>query len=197
MCCYNAIMQHRFSIISYFDETTTNEIRHIQALLLGETHSQGSLTSWLPHITVGSGLVVEDEQLPEFYNTVEKYVKNFPPITIATKDFGYMDNWLGAKLGYTPYVVYIKPHDLGQLVALAQFFEDLKAQFPAWYNQPWPYQPHITTAFKDLTKDGFIKAQRFLAEKTYEKVMRIDSVSLAEKDEHGVWTEQKRFQLRG
>lgn len=190
-------MQHRFSIIAYFDEETTNEIRHIQSLLLAETGSHGSLTSWLPHVTVGSGLVVEEAQLVPFYSAVETFTRSVAPITISTKDFGYMDNWVGAKLGHTPYVVYIKPENLSTLPGLAEFFEGLKAEYPAWYNQPWPYQPHITVAFKDLSKEGFVAAQKFLNGKTYVKNILIESVSLAERDEHGVWTERKRFPLQG
>lgn len=189
-------MQHRFSIIAYFDEETTNEIRHIQSLLLSETGSHGSLTSWLPHVTVGSGLVVEEEQLPEFIKTIETYVHIAKPTTIHTRNFDYMDNWSGSKLGYTPYVVYIKPDELGTLPDIAAFFEGLKSTYPAWYNQPWPYQPHITLAFKDLSKAGFESAQKFLAGKTYEKTIHIDSVSLAERDEQGIWTERKRFPLK-
>lgn len=189
-------MQHRFSVIAYFDEETTTEIRHIQSLLLAETGSHGSLTSWLPHVTVGSGLVVEEEQLAEFYKTIETYTRTIPEFTIHTQDFGYMDDWSGAKFGYTPYVVYIKPDELGTLPEVAGFFEGLKSVYPAWYNQPWPYQPHITVAFKDLSKVGFASAQKFLTGKTYEKSIHIDSVSLAEKDELGVWTPRKHFPFK-
>ena len=108
-----------------------------------------------------------------------------------------MDNWSGSKLGFTPYVVYIKPFDYGTLSAAASFFEEqIKPRYPVWYDQPWPYNPHITVAYKDLTEDGYNKAREYLLGKTFEREITIDNVCLAIQDKNGAWKEFKHFHLK-
>jgi 2'-5' RNA ligase len=188
---------YKFSIISYFDEKTTKEIRDIQEALSEITGSFGSLTAWTPHITVGSGIVVEENQLEEFYKKIEIFLGGFNSTELKTKEFSFMDNWSGSKLGFSPYVVYIKPFSYGTLPGIASFFEEeLKPQYLTWYDQPWPYKPHITVAYKDLTEEGYNKAQNYLKDKIFEREITIDNVCLAVGDEKGVWKEFKRFSLK-
>src|SRR5688572_25533843 len=98
---------YKFSVISYFDDSVTKEIRSVQETLSELTGSKGSLAAWIPHITVGSGIVVEEEQLAEFYEKIEKFLQGYSSTLLKTKEFSFMDNWSGFKLGFTPYVVYI------------------------------------------------------------------------------------------
>ena len=75
-------MQLNFSIISYFDEQTTKEIRSLQEDLGWAKEYQGSTALWLPHITAGSGLSVEDYELDEFYDKLSAY----PKIVLKNQD---------------------------------------------------------------------------------------------------------------
>jgi 2'-5' RNA ligase len=187
----------KFSIIAYFDEETTKEIRDIQIELSRLSGSVGSISAWLPHITIGSGLEVEDSELGIFINKIQKFLDVIPVTEIKTKEFSYMDNWSGKKLGYSPYVTYIKPYDCGTLGSVAVFFEEvLKKQYKSWYDQPWPYNPHITVAYKDLSEEGYGLIQSHLAGKLFERNIKIDNVCLATEGEGGFWNEFKRFQLR-
>ncbi|HMO78389.1 MAG TPA: 2'-5' RNA ligase family protein [Candidatus Paceibacterota bacterium] len=188
---------YKFSIISYFGPEVTKEIRGIQETLSEVTGSKGSLAAWIPHITVGSGITVEEDQLEELYAQIENFLKDYGTTSIRTKDFSYLDNWSRSKLGFTPYVVYIKPFDYGTLAKIASFFEEtLKPNYPTWYDQPWPYNPHITVAYKDLSEDGYKKAQKYLASKTFERDIIIDNVCLAVEGDNGFWKEFKRFDLK-
>ncbi len=188
---------YKFSIISYFDEPVTKEIRGIQETLSELTGSKGSLAAWIPHITVGSGITVEESQLAEFYEKIEKFLQDYSSTSLKTKEFSFMDNWSGSKLGFTPYVVYIKPFDYGSLATAAGFFEEvLKPQYPAWYDQPWPYNPHITVAYKDLDEVGYEKAKEYLIGKTFEREIVINNICLAVQGEDGFWKEFKRFNLK-
>lgn len=188
---------YKFAIISYFDEETTKEVRKVQEALSEITGSKGSLVAWAPHITVGSGIVVEEKQLENLYTQIESFVKNFSVTKIETRDYSFMDNWSGSKLGLSPYVVYIKPVDYGTLETVASFFEkEIKPNYSAWYDQPWPFRPHITVAYKDLSEEGYKKAQEFLQGKTFERNITIDNVCLAVEGEGGLWEEFKRFKLK-
>jgi 2'-5' RNA ligase len=187
---------YKFSIVSFFEESITEEIRRLQEELAHVTGSTGSLTAWTPHITVGSGLSVEEPQLGEFCQKIGDFLKGFSSTNLKTREFSFMDNWSGAKLGHTPYVAYIKPYEYGALGTVASFFEEeLKPQYAAWYDQPWPYSPHITLAYRDLTEAGYRKAQEHLAGKTFDRSIVVDNVCLAIK-ENDVWQEFKRFSLK-
>ena len=130
---------HKFSIVSYFDDKTTKEVREIQEKMSEITGSLGALVAWTPHITVGSGVSVEENQIEDFYQNIGDFLSDFRTTSLKTKEFSFMDNWSGSKLGFTPYVVYIKPFDYGTLSAAASFFEEqIKPRYPVWYDQPWP-----------------------------------------------------------
>jgi 2'-5' RNA ligase len=86
---------------------------------------------------------------------------------------------------------------LGELEILATFFEeDVTNSYAVWYQQPLPYNPHITVAYKDLTEDGYEKAKEHLSKKTFEREIEIDNVCLAIQNEKGEWREYKRFSLK-
>ena len=187
---------YKFSIVSYFEKSVEEEIREVQKEISSLTGSSGSLVAWEPHITVGSGLEVKEEELDKFTQNVSEFCKTQNPAIIKTEGFSFMDNWSGAKLGLSPYVVYIKPVDYGSLVGIANYFEEqIKPNYQAWYDQPWPYNPHITVAYKDLSEEGFIKAKEALTETTFKREIKISSVSLCVEGQDGKWSPHKTFNL--
>lgn len=190
---------YTFAIISYFDKQTTREIRDIQKKLSEITGSRSSLDTWLPHITVGSAIKVKENQLKELYENIEGFLENVPVFTIQTREFSFMDDWAGgSRPGSTPYVVYIKLSGYDVLTKIATFFEEqIKPMYPVHYQQPWPYNPHITIAYKDLTDKGYERIKEYLSSKVFEKTIIIDNVCLATKNKNGIYEEFKRFKLKG
>ncbi len=189
---------YTFSIVSYFPKEIAKEIVEIQKELTDITDSKGAWEVWEPHITVGSGVEVTGEQLEKLYEEIEAFLENVPVFHIETQTFSFMSDWTqGAKLGLSPFVVYIKPYNLGGLGEITTFFEEnIASSYAVWYQQPLPYSPHITVAYKDLTEDGYEKAKEYLSGKTFEREIKIDNVCLAIQNEKGEWREYKRFSLK-
>jgi 2'-5' RNA ligase len=194
---YNYLYMYKFSIICYFDDEVTAEIRNIQKDLSEITGSTGSLRAWVPHVTVGSGLCVEEHEVDTFCHKIEIFLSQYKPFVIKSEGYSFIDNWSGVRLGYEPYVVHIKPAKSELLASIANFFElDLKTQYPSWYDQPWPYNPHITIAYKDLNIEGFKKAKEYCRDKKIEREILIDNVCLAVEGVDGKWVSYKRFGLK-
>jgi len=185
-----------FSIISYFDNETTKEICNLQKEISEITGSSGAFKNWIPHITVGSGIQVEDSELNKLFEEINSFVENINLIEIKIKDFYFMDDWVGSKLGLSPYVVSIQPYEYEELNILVNFFENnIKQKYRVWYEQSLPYNPHITIAYADLKKESFEKAKEYLKDRKFEKTIILDNVCLAIKDNEGKWQEYKRFKI--
>lgn len=188
---------HRFPTISYLDEQTTKAVRALQKELFTLTGSRACLDLWAPHLTVGDGFAVEDEKLEEFYDDLRKAVSDLKPFKLHLKGFSYLNNWIGARLPeITPNVAYVDIVPNQQLLGMAERLrERLSGKWPKFYQQMWPYTPHVTIAYKDLQDDGLEITKKFLKEKDFDRVTIIDHVALAKEGGDKICNEFKRFPL--
>jgi len=97
-------------------------------------------------------------------------------------------------LGVTrPHVIYLDVLKNKRLGRLAEKVKKITDKYQICYQQPWPYKPHITIAFSDLTKDGFQEAKRYLKDKKFFAKTKIDHVAISKEDKEGKFKECKRF----
>lgn len=172
----------QFSIVSYLDEQSTNEIRKIQTTLSKLTGSTTSLTSWQPHITVGDGVVLNQEKLNEFQASLQQFAKNISPFSIQIAGFGSKDNRRGGQNERTtPYALYAGVIVNEQLLQMVNHVTNLTGEHETWYKMPTPYTPHITLAFRDLNQEGYEKGLQYLSSKTLSMNATIDHIALVEK----------------
>ncbi|MBS3074481.1 2'-5' RNA ligase family protein [Candidatus Pacearchaeota archaeon] len=184
-------------LVIYCDKELSNKIIKIQKELARVTGSRKSIDSWQPHITIGNGVQVDDEK-PKTINSlirdIQEVTKNSKPFKIKVKDFEFLIHDNLRSLGLTHYVVYLKIEKTPELVKLAA---DIKNKVTdkrfSTYKQPWPYKPHLTVAFGDLTKEGFEKAKKALRRKKFREEMIIDHVALAREDSKGRFKDFKRI----
>ncbi len=186
-----------FPIIIYLDSNLTKKVRTVQNKLLEMTDSHACIDIWEPHITVGSGMRIDNKDLNFVYKDIKSVVKNFKPFKIKIKNYNFMDNWPGGKtLDYTHYVIYLDVIVNKTLQKLAEeLMGNVTAKRERYYNQPWPYNPHLTVAFKDLNKEGFLKAKKILEKEKFEGETIVDHVAIATERESGKWVEYKRFKV--
>ena len=185
-----------FPIICYFDDEATAQIRTLQEEISIMTGSVGSLEVWLPHLTVGSAVLVEENKLESFYKTMEEFVSKFKPVEITLKNFSFLDDWIGASQSsvFTPYVIYLEVENYEGLREVAITLKEITDGMERSYNQPWPYLPHVTVAYKDLDKEGFEKAKELLSVRGFEKKVILDHIAIAVDDPiTRKCTEYKRF----
>ena len=153
-----------FPIIIYLDENLNKKIRAIQERLLEITGSRACLDTENPHITVGSGIKVDEKNLELVCGEIKSVAKKFKPFKIKIKNYKFIDDWVGGKTSsYTPYVIYLDIVVNRNLQKLAEeLMKKVTNKYERYYDQPWPYNPHLTVAFKDLDKRGFLKAKKIL-----------------------------------
>ncbi|MBU0636023.1 2'-5' RNA ligase family protein [Candidatus Micrarchaeota archaeon] len=184
----------RFSIVSYFDQELTKEIQFLQEKLLDLSGSSACLDIWEPHITVGSGVEMEQSKLPEFYQDIQSAITSFEPFEVAIAGFDFIDSFVGKVDNCSLYVVYLRviPSEKLQLLA-ERIKKHVTDKQKVWYTQPWPFIPHITLAFKDLSQEGFEKAKVFFQNEHFTKTTKIDHVSIVLEIQEKKWREYKRF----
>ena len=106
-----------------------------------------------------------------------------------------MDDWPGGKLkGYSPFVIYLDVVVSPDLQRLAEELEkNVIRGRDVYYKQPWPFHPHLTIAFKDLTKGGFLKARKLLENEIFSSTILVDHVAIIKETSEGKFVEYKRF----
>lgn len=153
------------------------------------------LKLWEPHLTIGSEIDIPKKELKKVVEEIKSVTLKQKPFTVKINDYEYMDNWSGGKMpGFTRFVIYLNIIKTPKLVALAKAIKSkVTDKHKRSYDQPWPYVPHITLAYKDLTAAGFKRAKKFLQKQKFSASMQIDHVALAIEKKGGKCVEYKRF----
>jgi 2'-5' RNA ligase len=173
----------KFSIVRYLDESTTNKVRTIQNTISQLTGSGAVLVSWFPHITLGDGIITNgNQERRNFLSDMQVMCQTMRPFSVAISGFGQMDNWSGG-IGKraSPYVLYIKISIDNELLNAVNKIGAITLRYPKCYHMPHPYLPHVTVAFRDLTKQGFDLGLNYLKNQEINDSSKIDHVALVEK----------------
>ena len=190
-------MMHKFSIVAYLKPALAKKIRKLQKKVSKATNSNAILKLWKPHLTIGSGVKVSDKELKGLYADMKAVISNFKSFKITLKHCDSMDDWTGGELpGHTPYVIYLKIILNKKLLRLAKIVKKkVTAKRKIWYRQPWPYKPHVTLAYRDLSKKTFIKGKRIFEHEKFSGETVINHISLVKENNSGKWIEYKRFKF--
>ena len=121
---------------------STEKLQHHFALVY---NSRAALKS-PPHITLQPPFQLEEKQLPALQEKLTNFVTNYQPIPIILDNFN----------AFKPRVIYLDVMRTPELWTLQK-------ELISWLNleekpQQRPFVPHVTLAFRDLTKDNFRKA---------------------------------------
>jgi len=166
------------SFIAYFEKEVEEEIRLLQKELFELTGAKASLKEWRPHITIGKALNLDDTTSMQISNELKSFVKSQEKFQVELKDFGFMDDWKGSKLfSCEPYVLYIKVVLNSSLISFVDRLDSILKKYDFSYDI-FPYNPHLTLAFKDLDKVGFEKAKELLEKRIFSKIININGFSI-------------------
>lgn len=99
-----------------------------------------------PHITLQPPFEWHPEQLPSLETVLDTFARCHPPLTLQLSGFG----------AFAPRVIYIQVVNTPELTLLHQaltvYLQALGVPPAAKYR---PYKPHMTVAFRDLSKQNF------------------------------------------
>lgn len=173
----------QYSIVSYLEGHDKEKIRLIQKDLSRLTGSRECLDNWSPHITVGNGISTDENSLKTAEGLLNDLAEKTKPFDVLAEGFGGLTNRKGGiSETTTPYVLWV---DVVVNDELQDFVERVRAyvtsQFELWYHMPLPYQPHVTLAFRDLTKEGYEAGKEYLSNLDFHMTTRIHNVALVEK----------------
>lgn len=171
-----------FSLVSYLTGGEYEKVHELQKKLSEITGSKKALEDWLPHITLGDGVVVPEKEFPNLKTGLSDICRSQNAITINVNGFGGTENWVGAvENKITPYVIWLNVEASSELL---QLFNNLKekitSQYDAWLPRIANYVPHITLAFADLSEEGYKKGMRYLPSQTLQLSLTISHIALVE-----------------
>lgn len=186
----------KFCIVVNLKVPLVAKVCQVQRLLSLRTGSKTCVRFWKSHLTVGSGIIVRNNQLATLQSQFRSVLSKKSSFSVNISGYGFMAGWKGDVFGRSPYVVYLRVQNNPQLQALVKAVERVTNHYSLFYQQPRPYTPHVTLAFGDLTKSGFLRSMIFLREKKFTGTILVDHVSLLRKSSRGKWEECSRFNFR-
>jgi 2'-5' RNA ligase len=172
----------KLSIVSYLDPTSSAQVRAIQRELSRVTGSKASLESWEPHITIGDGIDIADQDLPAVQAAFQEMASRMAPFSLELGDIATITNRKGGiDEVTTPYVIYINVNMNHVLLDLVAKTAKITAETAKWYFMHQPYQAHCTLAFRDLTKKDFAVGRAHLVHTAPAGTVTINHVALVKK----------------
>jgi 2'-5' RNA ligase len=189
---------NRYPLIAHLDPDSAKEVREIQHELEKECHTHACLREWYPHVSVGSEAWIEDEDVEAYADRLRAAVQGTRPIETVINGINYIDFWSGGSLpGHTPYSVFLGVHLAPELRRLMDAVESVTAKENLFYKMHTPYFPHVALAYKDLSEEGYKKAQELMRGRRFTRPALLDHFALAKKDEKGMFQEFLRIELEG
>jgi len=161
---------------------SSRKVRELQQKLSEITGSKASLSSWQPHVTVGDGVEVDDEQLQELQNEMIGIADQSHTFLLSLKGFSTLENWKGGEdENVSPFVIYLDVHVNPDLTRLIESIANVTTKIDKWYLMPEPYVAHCTLAFRDLSEEGFKLGVEYLQKTDLSLTATIDHLALVEK----------------
>ena len=194
LCYDSSVTQREFSIVYYLQGEEEQRIRRLQLELAEVTGSRKCLTSWTPHLTLGSGIIVPEDRQIALETTLSRIAEVQKPLLVNLLDFGGTSQWPGAREGITsPFVLWTNVETTADLLALFDRIRDeVTSRYETFYPRIVDYIPHVTLAYGDLTASGFSAGRQFLHAHSLRGSATISHVALVE-HHPTLDTEYRRF----
>lgn len=90
-------MKKAYSLITNLSGEQYKKVRELQKNISGISGSRKSIEDWLPHITIGDGPLLSDDEVGDYEESLKSFVINQKSVKARLKGFTGIDNWKGAK----------------------------------------------------------------------------------------------------
>ena len=162
------------------------QIQEIKLEVKEQFNSSHSLNA-PPHITLLSPFRMDDEQEDQLDSLLHVFARGVEPFSVQLKDFST----------FPPRVVFIDVVKSPELIELQKKLEDIARSKPDIFSynyQEREYHPHVTLAFKDLSKTNFYKAWNTFKNRNFEDKFVAESLYLL-KHNGKRWNILKRYKF--
>ncbi len=187
-------LQERYALVYCLESPVLEKVRSLEEKIFEITGSRICLDVWMPHLTIGSGIIVTPENKEATDRLFAELSAKQSSFEVTLKGFGYWESWKGAKANLvSPYVLFIKAELNEALLQLFNTVREATIKNYATYLSPIvEYTPHVTIAYSDLSKEGYEKGIEYLQSIDFNETIRISHLALVIETE-GKATEYKRF----
>lgn len=190
-------MQKQITFVTYLDVDLNKRVQGIQQELFLKTGSRACIDIWEPHVTVGSEIFIDHDDISALGEKLESAVARTLPFTVPVQGFGFVNDSALANLeGFTKFGIDIGVSIVPKLQQLAETIEgSVTESYELYCPLTQPYRPHLTIAYKDLTEEGFRSGKHMLERESFRAEMTFDHVAMAIRGDDGHYREWKRFPL--
>lgn len=164
------------------------EAFHLKQYFKDQYDSRAALSS-PPHITLHMPFEWKAEKESKVTLSLSEFASKVNPFTITLNDFG----------SFPPRVIYMRVEKSGELERMQRDLERFCKVELNIFNSLYrdlPYHPHLTLAFRDLSKPMFVKAWEEFQERKFSKDFLADKITLLRYDGK-IWRVYKDFPLAG
>ncbi len=148
----------------------TQKIQKLKQEIKQKFNSSHSLNA-PPHITLLSPFKHDEESLSNLDALLQKFSSSFQPFEIRLNDFST----------FPPRVIFIDVEKTPKLMLIQKELESLARKHPAVFTYNYdkrPFHPHLTLAFKDLTKNNFYAAWREFEDRSFKETFQATALYL-------------------
>lgn len=149
-------------------------------------HSRHALNA-PPHITLLSPFRLKNKQQESVDGLLKNHLQKKVRFEVTLNDFGHFDKW----------VLFIDVTQHKPLLYLQNQLESLARNHQDIFNYTYKkrlFHPHITLAFKDLSKPDFIRAWKKFKTKKFQAEFCADSIYLLKHD-GTKWKTEQQYKL--
>ncbi|MDB9313378.1 2'-5' RNA ligase family protein [Spirulina sp. CS-785/01] len=123
------------------------------------------------HITIFPPFLWPEEDTPRLETHLEQFAQNTPQLPIILSGFG----------AFKPRVIFIHPEKTPELVTLHQHLNDYLQTHLSLQDEKAktrPFAPHITVAFRDLSKSNFKAAWPHFKDQSFDHQFTVSQLTL-------------------
>lgn len=179
--------QHLFFVAILIPEPLKEEIQELRLLVKKKYESRQALKS-PPHITLLAPFKSEPEQEKKMEEILADLSSRFNTFNAELQDIS----------SFSTRVIYIKVTENPYLTEMQKTIEKEARNHQAVFHYDYderPFRPHLTLAFRDLTKENFYKAWDELGGMKIRAEFNVRDFSLLKHDGKQ-WQEHKSFKLQ-
>ena len=145
--------------VSYLPKPIRVKIRKYQKIISKKFNTNKAL-NWVPHITIANGVSMPESKFHTTCEQIKQICDKTNPIFLSTKKLHFIK--IPNSSFENPYAILIEVNLTKKLQELHNIIQNnIYKGFKRPSYKSNKYIPHITLAYRDLTKQNFDKAKKF------------------------------------